>query len=260
MHSRFKKAMNKDSLPTHVDVVIPVLNEAHVLEKSVDIVREFLYKNLPYEWNIVLVDNGSMDGTFEIAQDLAARHEDVRFVYLEEKGRGRALRESWMSSPADIAMYMDVDLSTELSAIPVLFRALIDEGYDISIGSRMIKGSKTRRCLKREVTSRIYNLFLKTALSVRFKDAQCGFKAVTRKVIEEVVPQIQDQGWFFDTELLVLAEMQGYKIKEIPVTWIEDDDSRVKIIPTAWQNIKGIRRLRRIQKQRRSKSFSSKKR
>jgi glycosyltransferase involved in cell wall biosynthesis len=250
--------MNKNSLQTHVDVVIPVLNEAHVLEKSVGIVREFLRKNLRYEWKIVLVDNGSTDGTLDVAQDLSARYEDVRFVYLKQKGRGRALRESWIQSPADFVMYMDVDLSTELSAIPALFLALIKEGYDISIGSRLLKESNTKRCLKREVTSRIYNWLLRSALSVNFRDAQCGFKAVTRRVIEEVVPQVKDQGWFFDTELLVLAEKQGYKIKEIPVTWSEDDDSRVKIVPTAWQNIKGIWRLRKKQKQMRSHASSLK--
>jgi glycosyltransferase involved in cell wall biosynthesis len=251
-----RNKLKKDSAPILVDVVIPVLNEAHVLEKSVGTVRAFLSENLIYEWNVVLVDNGSTDGTFEIAQGLAARNSDVRFVHLKEKGRGRALRKSWKLSPADFVMYMDVDLSTELSAIPLLFQALIEEGNDISIGSRMIKGARTKRCLKREVTSRIYNLLLKVALSVRFKDAQCGFKAVTRRVIEELIPQVEDQGWFFDTELLVLAELQGYKIREIPVTWIEDDDSRVKIIPTAWQNIKGILRLRKIRKHKHSPASS----
>lgn len=141
-------------------------------------------------------------------------------------------------------MYTDVDLSTELEALPKLVDALLREGYDIAIGSRLAKGSKTKRCLKREITSRVYNLLLKCALFTGFTDAQCGFKAVTREIVRDLVPQVQDQEWFFDTELLVLAEKQGYKIRDIPVTWIEDDDTRVKIIPTALQDIWGVCRLR----------------
>lgn len=237
--------MDTNRFDIRVDVVIPVLNEAHVLEKSIAIVRDFLRKNLTYHiWKIVIVDNGSTDGTFEVAQTLANKLEDVEFLYFEERGRGRALREAWQKSTADIVLYTDVDLSTELAALPKLVSALVQEDYDIAIGSRLARGSKTKRCFKREITSRVYNLFVKCVLFTRFTDAQCGFKAVTREVVDKTVPQVKDQSWFFDTELLVLAERQGFKIKDIPVTWIEDDDSRVKIIPTAWQDIKGVFRLR----------------
>ena len=227
-----------------VDIVIPVLNEAHVLEKSVGVVREFLRKNLAYPWRIVIVDNGSTDGTFDVATALARSFRDVESIRLKVKGRGRALREAWMRSSAQVVLYTDVDLSTELEALPKLVHALIEEGYDIAIGSRLARASKTQRCFKREIISRIYNIFLKTLLLTRFTDAQCGFKALTREVVDKVVPQVKDQGWFFDTELLVLAEKQGYRIKDIPVTWIEDDDSRVKIIPTALEDIRGVLRLR----------------
>lgn len=242
--SKAEKVENNYSLDIRVDVVIPVLNEAHVLEKSVGIVRDFLKRNLTCHWKIVIVDNGSTDGTFDVAQDLAEKLGDVRFVYLTEKGRGRALRQAWEESTADIVLYTDVDLSTELAAVPKLVRALVEEGYDIAVGSRLAKGARTVRCFKREVTSQIYNLFLKCILFTKFTDAQCGFKAVTREVVDKIVPNVKDQDWFFDTELLVLAEKLGYKIKDIPVTWIEDDDSRVKIIPTAWDDIKGVFRLR----------------
>jgi len=227
-----------------VDVVIPVLNEAHVLEKSVLTVREFLQDHFNYGWRIVIVDNGSTDGTAEVAGSLAGRFTDVRFVHLQEKGRGRALRKAWQESAADVVLYTDVDLSTELAALPKVVDALVLEGYDIATGSRLARNSRTQRCLKREITSRVYNLFVKGVLRTKFSDAQCGFKAVTREVVRSVVPQVKDESWFFDTELLVLAEKQNYRIKDIPVTWIEDDDSRVKIIPTAWADIKGILRLR----------------
>ncbi|MBZ5495949.1 MAG: glycosyltransferase family 2 protein [Acidobacteriia bacterium] len=227
-----------------VDVVIPVLNEAHVLEASVATVREFLQKQVGFKWRIVVVDNGSTDGTLKVAENLAETFDDVACVHLKERGRGRALRESWRVSTADIVLYTDVDLSTELAALPKLVYALGREGYDIAIGSRLAKGANTKRCLKREITSRAYNVILKCLLFVKFKDAQCGFKAVTRRIVEDLVPQVKDQSWFFDTELLVLAERRGYRIKEIPVTWIEDDDSRVRIVPTAWEDMKGVFRLR----------------
>jgi glycosyltransferase involved in cell wall biosynthesis len=227
-----------------VDVVIPVLNEAHVLEESVNTLRNFLQNRLEYRWNIVIVDNGSTDGTFQVAEGIANTYDEVDFLHFKEKGRGRALRQAWQHSTADVVLYTDVDLSTKLTALPKLVDALVCEGYDLAVGSRLAKESRTERSFKREVVSRIYNLFVKVVLLIKFSDAQCGFKAVTRKVVDQIVPQVKDQSWFFDTELLVLAEKQGFKIKDIPVTWIEDDDSRVKLISTAWADIKGVLRLR----------------
>jgi glycosyltransferase involved in cell wall biosynthesis len=227
-----------------VDVVIPVLNEAHVLEKSVQTVRAFLAANLPYRWRVVIVDNGSSDGTDDIGRRLAAELPDVQFVHLQQRGRGRALRHAWTQSDADVVSYTDVDLSTELPALPKLIDAIFNEGYDVSTGSRLMKESKTVRGYKREFISRCYNLMVKAVLFTSFSDAQCGFKAVSRRAVNEIVPQIKDQSWFFDTELLVLAEKQGYRIKDVPVLWIEDDDSRVKIVKTAWDDIKGVFRLR----------------
>ena len=233
--------------PTSVDVVIPVLNEAHVLERSVATVRKYLAEKMAgYRWRVVIVDNGSKDGTDDVGRKLAAQHSDVLFLHLDQRGRGRALRHAWMQSQADIVSYMDVDLSTNLDHLPEAVRALLDDGCDIAIGSRLMRGSRTKRSFKREVISRLYNIFLKGVLWTRFSDAQCGFKVVTREVVEKIVPQIKDQSWFFDTEMLVLAEKQGYRIRDIPVIWNEDDDSRVKIISTAWEDIKGVFRLRRL--------------
>ena len=228
-----------------VDVVIPVLNEAHVLQKSVETLLAFLRSALRYRWQIVIVDNGSTDGTQAVAAELTAAHPEVTFLHLASRGRGRALRYAWLQSKADIVCYMDVDLSTHLSHIPELIGAIAHDGYDIATGSRLLPESRTTRSLKREIVSRLYNLFLKAVLSTRFSDAQCGFKAVSRKAVETIVPQIEDQSWFFDTELLALAENQGYRIKDVPVVWVEDDDSRVKILQTGWDDIKGVIRLRR---------------
>jgi glycosyltransferase involved in cell wall biosynthesis len=228
-----------------LDVVIPVLNEAHVLEGSVAKVRNFLSQNLDHDWRIVIIDNGSTDGTEKVGKKLSAEFHDVEFIHLPQKGRGLALRSAWLKSTADIVCYTDVDLSTDLKFLPLLISAIAKDNYDLAIGSRMMKGSYTKRSFKREIISRIYNIFVKAILFTRFSDAQCGFKAVTREAVEKIVPQIKDQSWFFDTELLVLAEKQGYRIKDIPVVWIEDDDSRVKILRTAWDDMKGVFRLRR---------------
>jgi glycosyltransferase involved in cell wall biosynthesis len=227
-----------------VDLVIPVLNEAHVLEKSVTTVREFLAGFPETRWRVVVVDNGSTDGTDRVALTLTERWSDVRFVQLPQRGRGRALRHAWTQSEADVMCYTDVDLSTELAALPKMVRAILEQGYDVSTGSRLMRESKTQRGFKRDLISRCYNILIKVVLFTSFSDAQCGFKAVSKKAVAELVPQIKDQSWFFDTELLVLAEKQGYRIKDIPVTWIEDDDSRVKIVKTAWEDIKGVFRLR----------------
>jgi glycosyltransferase involved in cell wall biosynthesis len=229
-----------------VDIVIPVLNEAHVLEQSVSKVRAFARKHLKNTWQIVVVDNGSTDGTQDVAKRLHARFPNqVRFMHLTQRGRGRALRNSWLQSKADVVCYMDVDLSTELKHLPELINAIAVDGYDVATGSRLMPQSQTKRSFKREFISRCYNLILKVALATKFSDAQCGFKAISRTAAERIIPQIEDQSWFFDTELLVLAETQGYRIKDIPVRWIEDDDSRVKIFSTGMDDLKGVWRLRR---------------
>ncbi len=231
------------SLPI-VDLVIPVLNEAHVLEKSVQRVRAFLNERFPYPARIVIADNGSTDGTGEVARRLSEAHADVRYFSIDRRGRGRALRKAWAESDADIVAYTDVDLSTDLEALTTLCRGIHEEGYDLGTGSRLKSGCKVTRCFKREAISRLYNLFIKCVLFTRFSDAQCGFKALSRRVVNDVVPLIKNQHWFFDTEMLVLAEKLGYRLLDIPVRWVEDADTRVKIVSTAWEDIKGVFRLR----------------
>ncbi|HUF69386.1 MAG TPA: dolichyl-phosphate beta-glucosyltransferase [Longimicrobiales bacterium] len=227
-----------------VDVVIPVLNEAHVLEKSVMSVRAFLAGHMPHRWRVVVVDNGSSDGTDRVARSLVERFDDVAFMHLTERGRGRALRHAWTTSQADVVCYTDVDLSTELAALPNLVNGILFEGYEVGTGSRLLPDSTTTRSFQREFISRTYNFMVRTILRTTFSDAQCGFKAVSRKAVLAVVPHIRDESWFFDTELLTLSEKWGYPIMDLAVRWDEDDDSRVKIVRTAWDDIKGILRVR----------------
>ena len=234
-----------DKEAVRVDVVIPVYNEEGDLERSVTTLREFLLQNVDYDWRIVVADNASTDRTLDIAKELAERYpQQVTYVHLDQKGRGRALRRAWTESDADIVSYMDVDLSTDLSAFPPLIDALIDSDYDVAIGSRLKAGAQVQRGLKREFISRSYNLLIKLLFWHSFSDAQCGFKAVTRRAVQDIVPLIKDQAWFFDSELLLLAERMGYKIFEVPVKWTDDPDSRVKIVSTAWEDIKGLFRVR----------------
>ncbi|MCK4242208.1 MAG: glycosyltransferase family 2 protein [Dehalococcoidia bacterium] len=228
---------------TTIDVVIPVYNEEHILAQSVATLRQFLKENMPQSWRIVIADNGSSDKTWEIAQSLAREHPDVITLHLDEKGRGRALRHAWLESSADIVSYMDVDLSTDLEAFPRLIQA-IEEGHDVAIGSRHLSDSSVRRSLGRELTSRSYNFLIKAMFLAKLSDAQCGFKALSSEAARKLVPLIRDRGWFFDTELLILAHKKGCRIKEIAVAWVEDPDSRVSIPRTALQDLKGLLRMR----------------
>ncbi len=231
-------------MKSKISLTLPVYNEEAVIEDSVKKVREFLNMNLgdTYEWKIVIADNGSTDATPVKAKSLSDKYADIRYTHIDEKGRGRALRDVWSETNADIFCYMDIDLSTDLDAFPRLIDK-IAEGYDIVIGSRFIKGASVNRSFKRELLSKGYNALLKLFLGVKFSDAQCGFKAVNKRVVDKILPEIKDQEWFFDTELLVRAERKGFKIAEIPVKWIEDTGSSVKLFRTISVYVKSIIRL-----------------
>ena len=237
--------MNSSRAPVLVNITIPVYNEEKILPTSVATLHDFLTKHARFAWDIVIANNASTDTTRAIAEELVRRYERVRAIHLEKKGRGRALKAVWIGSDADIVSYMDVDLSTNLYAFPPMIEALISGGFDIGIGSRLLKATTTRRSLKREFISRCYNLLVKFFFRTHFSDAQCGFKAVTREAGRVLFPFLEDTGWFFDTELLVVAEKLGFRIFDLPVSWIEDLDSRVKIVPTAVDDIKGLLRVRK---------------
>ena len=229
-----------------VDIVIPVLNEEAALPVCLEKLYAFIEQHPVRDWRVIVADNGSTDRTTEIASELASRYKHLSVSRLDQRGRGRALKKAWRESDADVRVYMDVDLSTDLKALPPLVSAIADEGYDVAIGSRLMKGSEVvDRTLKREITSRGYNILIHLFFPFPgFKDAQCGFKAVSRKTADNLIPLIQDNAWFVDTELLLLAGKSGYGIKEIPVHWEDDPDTRVKIASTAWEDVKGLLRLR----------------
>lgn len=227
-----------------VEIVIPVYNEEKELEEHTLKLYKFLKETLSdFNWQITIADNASVDKTAQIGQDLAYRYKEINFIHLPQKGRGRAVKKAWRESKADILSYMDVDLSTDLKHFPPLIKSLIS-GYDIAIGSRLLPNSIVfHRTLKREIISRLYNLLIKLLFGTCFSDAQCGFKAVTKKVVKELLPYIENNGWFMDSELLILGEKAGYIIYEEPVAWQDNPGSTVRVLKTAWEDLQGLWRL-----------------
>lgn len=246
-----------------VNVTLPVYNEAAQLAGSVRRVTEFLATLPQWRWELVIADNGSTDGTRQMAEELAGEYREdrsqipeagcpildrpitLRVVHLDQAGRGRALREVWLTSDADVLSFMDIDLSTDLAHLPELIGVVTEGRADLAIGSRLLPGSQTTRGWKRELLSRGYNWLLHRALGLRVADAQCGFKAISRRAAQALLPQVADTGFFFDTELLVLAQRQGWRIAELPVRWVDDPDSRVRLLRTIAQDLRGVWRLRR---------------
>jgi glycosyltransferase involved in cell wall biosynthesis len=228
-----------------VDVVVPVFNEEAILARSIRRLHHYLSTRFPFTWQITIVDNASTDGTWSSALELATELPHVQAAHLDRKGRGLALRTAWLASDADVVAYTDVDLSTDLDALLPLVAPLVSGHSDVAIGSRLDPASSVARAPKREFVSRSYNLVLRTVLATRVHDAQCGFKAVRRDIAQRLVPAIRDDGWFFDTEMLLLAERNGLRIHEVPVDWIDDPDSRVNIVDTALGDLRGTARMAR---------------
>ena len=228
-----------------LDVVVPVYNEETDLGPCVRRLHRHLTEAFPYPFRITVADNASTDTTLAVAERLAAEYEAVTVHHLDEKGRGRALRAVWSASDARVLAYMDVDLSTDLNALLPLVAPLISGHSDLAIGSRLAASSRVVRGVKREIISRCYNVILRGTLRARFSDAQCGFKAIRRDVAQRLLPLVEDTGWFFDTELLVLAERTGLRIHEVPVDWVDDPDSRVDVVSTAVADLRGVARVGR---------------
>ncbi|WP_219471241.1 bifunctional glycosyltransferase family 2/GtrA family protein [Nonomuraea rhizosphaerae] len=228
-----------------VEVVVPVYNEQRALRDSVARLHAYLSGTFPYDYRITIADNASTDDTWRIASDLARELPHVRAVHLDGKGRGRALRQVWSQSDADVVSYMDVDLSTDLDAFLPLVAPLLSGHSDLAIGTRLSRSARVVRGPKREFISRSYNLLLKSVMGARFSDAQCGFKAVRTEIAQALLPAVEDEQWFFDTELLLLAERHGLRIHEVPVDWVDDPDSRVDVVRTALDDLRGMVRVAR---------------
>ncbi len=229
--------------PVDVEIVVPVYNEAALLAERITELRQFLDESFPFRALVTVVDNASTDDTARVAADLASTVRGVAVMHVPRKGRGYALRAAWSTSRAPVVAYMDVDLSTSLPALLPLVAPLLSGHRDVVIGSRLAHGAHVVRGPKRELISRAYNLLLKLTLRGRFSDAQCGFKALRREAAERVLPLVEDNEWFFDTELLVTAERLGLRIGEVPVDWVDDPDSRVDIVATAADDLRGVWRL-----------------
>jgi glycosyltransferase involved in cell wall biosynthesis len=235
-----------------VEIVIPVYNEQRALRVSVRQLHDYLTQQFNFAFEITIADNASTDATQRIALELARAIPEVRALHLRRRGRGLALRAAWSHTVADVVAYMDVDLSTDLAALPELLIPLLEGRADLAIGSRLAPGAQVTRGIKRELISRSYNQLLRALLDVGFCDAQCGFKAARREVIQALLAEVEDDGWFFDTELLYRAEQRGLTIREVPVRWVDDPDSRVAILATARADLEGIMRLRRDRARRES--------
>jgi glycosyltransferase involved in cell wall biosynthesis len=228
-----------------VEIVVPVHNEEATLGHNVEALLDHLRRAFPFRFRITIADNASLDGTPRVAAALAEAHGEVAMQRLEEKGRGRALRAAWLASDADVVSYMDVDLSTNLESFLPLVAPILSGHSELAIGTRSNHSAHVRRQLKREVLSRGYNGLVRALFRARFSDAQCGFKAVRTDVARRLLPLVADESWFFDTELLLLAERNGLRIHEVPVDWIEDLDSRVDLAPTIAGDLRGLWRVRR---------------
>ncbi|HXG36770.1 MAG TPA: dolichyl-phosphate beta-glucosyltransferase [Dehalococcoidia bacterium] len=228
-----------------VDVVVPVYNEETDLPKNIPILHRFLSSDaFPYQWRIIIADNASTDETPAVSQKLSQELSNVAYTRIPQKGRGRALKATWGQSQADIVSYMDVDLSTDLQAFPPLVKAVAEGGYDLATGSRLARGARTKRSLQREVLSRGYVFLIRLLFWTSLSDAQCGFKAARREAAQKLLPLIKDNNWFWDTEMLLLAQKLGMRVAEIPVRWQEDPNSTVQIRKTVLEDLRGLWRLR----------------
>jgi putative flippase GtrA len=229
-----------------VDIVVPVYNEERALPGCLRTLHSRLSRDFPFPWRITVADNASTDATLTVARQLADELPGVAVVHLDRKGRGLALRTVWGASDADIVAYMDVDLSTGLDGLLPLVAPLASGHSDVAIGSRLAPGARTVRGPRREFISRCYNGIIRLTHGVRFTDAQCGFKAARTEVLRPLLRVTRDNAWFFDTEMLLLAEHNGLRIHEVPVDWVEDVDTRVDVVSTATDDLRGLWRMARL--------------
>ena len=226
-----------------VEIVIPAYNEATILDQSIRGLREFLTAHTEYNWSITISEGGSTDNTFEIAERLSRKFANVKSLHFGKNSKGQLIKRVWLRSEADILVYIDADLSPELNGILKIV-SKISSGFDVVTTSRLLKRVNTIRSFKRDIISRVYNFLLKLFFATKFTDAQCGLKGIRRDIAGQLLPFIKSKSWFFDSELLLLAEGAGYKVCELPVKWIERIDSRLKLVEAIPSFLVGILHLK----------------
>lgn len=208
-------------------IVIPIYNEEKILEKNILRLYNFLQNNNLENWQIVIADNASTDQSEKIGQKLNTNYQQIGYLKIPKRGKGIAIRTAWKKySDADIFTFIDADLSTDITFLPNLINAIAKENYDIAIGDRFDKNSKVKRNLKRNIISLGYRFILKISLKTKINDLPCGFKAINKKILDNIVPLVKNNTWFFDSEIVLLAEKMGYKIKKIPIIWQENREKQ----------------------------------
>ncbi len=238
------KERMKDNESPHILLVVPIFNEEKVLEQSINSIVNFLDTETNYNYTVLIADNQSTDQSPIIGAYLSENYSKVEYVRIPRKGRGLALHTVWKETDAEILVYVDVDLSSPLEYLPDIIDPIIFDETDVSFGSRLLKpGKAIERSLKREITSRGYNFLLQFVLDAKFKDAQCGFKAIKKTVFDEIEPELVNEKWFFDSEVLILSQYKGYRLKEVPIIWTDDPDSKVKMASTVVDNVKNVIRV-----------------
>jgi len=225
-----------------VEIVVPVYDEVATLAANVEVLLAYLREEFPFRYRIVIADSAGVEGTRAVAASLAARHEEVTLLGLGRKGRGVALRTAWLASDADVVSTIDVDLSTQLESFLPLVAPVLSGHSELAVGTRLAHDAGIGRRLERDL---VYNGLIRAAFRVGFSDARCGFKAIRADVARRLLPFVEDDGSFFDTELLLLAERNGLRIHEVPVDRSEDLDSRVELLPAIAADLRGLWRMRR---------------
>ena len=225
-----------------IEITIPTYNEGKIIEKNIDKLFNFL-DNSKLDYNVTIANNASKDNTLIIAKKLARKYKKLIVYHTDKPGRGNALKEVWKKSKADILCYMDADLSTDLPHLNSMVELF--PKYDIVLGNRLSKYSRTNRRIYRTLLSKGYNKIAKYILRIKTNDLQCGFKGIKKKVFMDIVNYTSDDNWFFDSQLIVWGEKKGYKIAEIPIKWIERKASKVKIRSTVTNYLKNLWKLRK---------------
>lgn len=205
-----------------IDVLLPIYNEEKILDANIRLLFGYCQHHLAGDWQLMLIINGSVDQSLTIAENLAQEFEQIKIINLPTGGKGQALKTGLQYSTAEVAVYMDIDLAVALSALPPLISLVAENKGALAIGSRLLPASQTERSWLRNYSSKLYNWLANTLLRCQISDWQCGFKAMNLDVRQAVVPLIQDNYWFFDTELIALAQKNNLRIAELPVSWSEN--------------------------------------